>query len=224
MRRADADGGNGLLGSIRSGIGASLNSLASSSTQALGGGKLASNAKRGTGAIGMFKKALDGRDVATMSDQDIVSAVQDYKIANNDKLFAKSSAAVRDGTAKRAVNEKERLLALAGSPSPQAAQQRDAAPESVTAKADPVVAQPVAPSVPSVVAAPAVPVVASVRVPSAPSAPMPPALAEAQQITMPLASNTARQQITVATGQGEVGQDLRERGIAHIVTGGMASA
>jgi len=184
----------------------------------------AGNAKRGTGAIGMFKKALDGRDVAKMSDQDIVSAVQDYKIANNDKLFAKSSAAVRDGTAKRAVNEKERLLALAGSPSSQAAPQPAAQTGGVSAKADPVVAQPAAPSVPSVVAAPVVPVVASVRVPSAPSAPMPPALAEAQQITMPLASNTARQQITVASGQGDVGQDLRERGIAHIVTGGLAAS
>jgi hypothetical protein len=39
---AESLSGNGLLGSIRSGIGASLNGLASSATQALGGGKLAS--------------------------------------------------------------------------------------------------------------------------------------------------------------------------------------
>ncbi|WP_157129848.1 hypothetical protein [Burkholderia pseudomallei] len=49
-----------------------------------------------------------------MSDEQIVSAVQDYKLANNDRLFANSSAAVRAGTAKRANAEKAKLLALAG--------------------------------------------------------------------------------------------------------------
>jgi len=74
----------------------------------------AGNAQRG--AIGMIQRALSGKDVAAMSDREIVTAIQDYKIAHNDRLFASSSAEVRAGTANRAVLEKERLVSLADQP------------------------------------------------------------------------------------------------------------
>ena len=73
----------------------------------------AGNAKRNNGAVGMINKALAGRDIDKMSDEEIITAVQDYKLSQNDKLFKSSSANVRAGTAKRAVMEKERLLKLA---------------------------------------------------------------------------------------------------------------
>ena len=219
----------------------------------------AGNAKRGTGAIGMFQKALAGRDVATMSDQDIVAAVQDYKIANNDKLFASSSAAVRAGTAKRAVAEKERLLALAGeqsapvaagapaqpgspegSPSVQAVAQATpqnpasaqqpappraaAAPEGVTAPAAPALAQVSAPAAPVGIVAPAAPVVAAVSVPTVPAAPVVPPIADAPPVAVPMAGADARKPVAVVAQPAEVGQDLRERGIAHIATGGLGGA
>jgi hypothetical protein len=47
-----------------------------------------------------------------ISDSAIVAAVQDYKIDNNERLFAKSSEAVRDATLKRAIKEKIDLLKL----------------------------------------------------------------------------------------------------------------
>jgi len=93
-----------------SGRGAAVQDALWSSSVQFGAG----NDKKG--AVSIFQKALDGKDVAKMSDQDLVAAVQDYKLANNDKLFASSSDAVRAGTAKRATTEKERLLALAGTP------------------------------------------------------------------------------------------------------------
>lgn len=73
----------------------------------------AGTAKRNNGAVGMINKALAGRDIDKMSDEEIITAVQDYKLSQNDKLFKSSSANVRAGTAKRAVMEKERLLKLA---------------------------------------------------------------------------------------------------------------
>lgn len=68
----------------------------------------------GKGAVPMFSQALAGKDVSKLTDAQIVSAIQDYKIANNDRLFASSSEKVREGTASRAIKEKERLLAQAG--------------------------------------------------------------------------------------------------------------
>ena len=75
----------------------------------------AGNAEKGKGGAGIVMKALLGRDVAGMNDAEIIEAVQNYKLANNDKLFASSSENVRKGTARRAAVEKERLLKLVGS-------------------------------------------------------------------------------------------------------------
>ncbi|NDI85064.1 VgrG-related protein [Undibacterium crateris] len=73
--------------------------------------------KSKTGAVSMVKSALGDKDLAKMSDADIVSAIQDYKIKNNDVLFASSSKEQRAGTLARASKEKDRLLELASYPS-----------------------------------------------------------------------------------------------------------
>lgn len=161
----------------------------------------AGNSKKG--AVSMFQKALGGKDLASMSDQDIVSAVQDYKIANNDKLFASSSDAVRAGTANRAKSEKSRLLALAANGDAQPAVA--AAPQAVAG-----------------VAAPAVPTVASTSVAPVSVAPAVPTVPEAPQVAVPVASNGSARPVQVAVKAPDAGQDLRERGIAHVVTGGLS--
>lgn len=66
------------------------------------------------GGSSLIKKALSGKSVSSMSDAEIVSAIQDYKIANNDSLFASSSAGVRSGTLARAVAERSALISLSG--------------------------------------------------------------------------------------------------------------
>ena len=137
------------------------------------------------GAASAFKKATKGRDVSQMTDADIVTAVQDYKLANNDRLFAKSSPAVRAGTASRAVAEKSRLLALANS-----------------AQAPVMASMPMTPTV---------------RAPSIPTA------ADAPPVVVPLTSGSKPQPVIVAQAPADVGQDLRDRRIAHIATGGVSN-
>jgi hypothetical protein len=56
--------------------------------------------------------ALTGINVQTATDADIIRAVQSYKIARNEALFASSSAAVRAGTLARASDERDALLRL----------------------------------------------------------------------------------------------------------------
>lgn len=148
------------------------------------------------GAVGMIRQALQGKDARTMSDAEIVSALQDYKIQNNDKLFRSSSAAVRLGTLGRAQREKEDLLHLAAAPTPILPQ---IAPPQVRQAA-------VAPSV----AVPAVPTLAK----TAPNAAV-------ASVPMPLGSLKDRAPVSVQI-ENEVGQDLRDRRIAHIVTGGLS--
>lgn len=74
------------------------------------------------------------------------------------------------------------------------------------------------------VATPSAPVVASTSVPSAPSAPSAPPVPEAPPITMPLASNDSggSKPIQVSMPSPDVGQDVRDRGIAHVATGGLS--
>lgn len=62
----------------------------------------------------VVSRALAGKDVANMSDSDIVSAVQDYKAKTVQQYFGSSSPAVRSGVANRIQNEKNDLVGLAG--------------------------------------------------------------------------------------------------------------
>lgn len=75
------------------------------------------SAKKGDAAYGIFSEALAGKDASSMSQSDIVAAVQDYKALNNSSLFRSSSAAVQAGTMARAANEKGSLLRLAAASS-----------------------------------------------------------------------------------------------------------
>lgn len=153
------------------------------------------------GKSSLIQKALKGKDVASMSDADIASAIQDYKAANNDTLFGKSSAAVRKGTLARAGAEKQKLLALASSDVPAIPA---ASKTALVANLDNV-ASPAAPVVPSSGITPV-----SVTVPAA------------QPVTTPLGSN-ARTAPAVLQAPREVGQNPHDRAIAQIATGGLGS-
>jgi hypothetical protein len=74
--------------------------------------------------------------------------------------------------------------------------------------------------IPSVASVPAQTI--SAPPPSVPSLPKTPTVAEAPQVVMPMASDADRQRLTVSIDQGDVGQDLSDRRIAHIVTGGLS--
>ena len=143
-----------------------------------------------SGASGMFAKALKGRDLSQMSDADIVSAIQDYKIENNSKLFRSSSASVRAGTMNRAHQEKAHLLQLAGLESA-------AKPVESVAKA------------PAVKSPSFTETAAAAKIPSAP------------KVSEPM-NKPAERQIAVKVQPGEVGQDVKDRRIAHVATGGIA--
>ena len=154
----------------------------------------------------------------------------DYIATNKKALDDRYAAVTKDaGGAQTAV-------AKADSPSPAAGQVAAVSPAQPPAPAakpaavpaepaNPAVAQAVTPpATPNYVGPTATPVVAAVAVPPVPAGPQAAPVAEAPQVTVPMASNSARQPAVVVAGGGEVGQDLRERGIAHIATGGLGGA
>jgi hypothetical protein len=139
---------------------------------------------------GLINDALAGRNVAAMSDAEVVAAIQDYKIANNDGLFRSSSEEVRTGTLRRAHAEKGQLLALAGVSAPS------------FAIAAPKAAQ-------------------GVR---APSMPTPAAIAAAPKIDLDgLGRIAPSRQAPPAAPPTPPAQDVSDRTIAHIVTGGIGA-
>lgn len=96
-----------------------------------------------------------------------------------------------------------------------------------TAEGAATAGQAATPTVPRLpVAAPAIatPVVVSTSIPKVPTMPAAPAYAEAPQIAVPLGSGEPARPVVVAQRPNDAGQDLRERGIAHIVTGGLAGS
>ena len=64
------------------------------------------------GGTSIIAKALSNKNVDKMSDVEIVSAIQDYKIANNSVLFKSSSSDIRKSSLNRAKNEKMDLIKL----------------------------------------------------------------------------------------------------------------
>ena len=144
------------------------------------------------GNTGLIKKALAGKDVSKMSDAEIVSAIQDYKLANNDLLFKSSAASVRASTANRAKDEKAKLVHLATQDMPGVAS----------------LSMPTAS--------------ASAGAPSVPSSPSMPSVSDSPPVVDPMASTGGRPVVAVTASQ-DVTQDLRERNMAHIVTGGMSA-
>lgn len=176
------------------------------------------------GGTGLIQKALKDMDVAGMSDADIVSAIQDYKIKNNDSLFASSSAAVRDSTLNRAKDEKNTLLALVKN-DPLRSSPVDAAPSSgLAASAGPVERRAVAVETTTDIAAHPSPALA-MHMPAvtSPVMPAPQAVPPAPTTQSPLGSTGKKDQQTVTVEAPEAGQDVRDRSIAHIVTGGIST-
>lgn len=158
------------------------------------------------GKSSLIENALKGKDSSKLSDSDIISAIQDYKIANNDKLFAKSSGKVREGTLGRALSEKDNLLGLASA-------------ESVSATVNTI------PSLHNLAAGPGnasqtqSAFAAAPKIPAFTPIPSP---AEAPPQITPLSSLDSGRNNTVTMPSSDVGQDVRDRGIAHIATGGIA--
>ena len=75
-----------------------------------------------------------------------------------------------------------------------------------------------------VVASPAPPVVASISAPPVSVAPTAPPIAEAPTVAVPMASADTKKAAAVAAPSQDAGQDLKDRRIAHIVTGGLSNA
>ncbi len=62
----------------------------------------------------IINAALKGKDTSKMSDEQIISTVQNYKAETISSYFSRSSAAVQHGVKNRTMNEMKDLLALAG--------------------------------------------------------------------------------------------------------------
>ena len=246
-----------------SGRGAAVQDMVWSTANQFGAG----NAKRGSGGAGLIRKAIGRRNIEEMTDEEIISAVQDYKLANNAKLFKSSSASVQRGTANRAAEEKKQLLALARQEklAPKKAQDRTATMIAEGGKSEDAAdavpkAEPQGPALyarnadrkrikgyaklthdsgiptaelsaspqtaanfyQSLIASPSkAPAAASVAAAAPPVLPpQAPAPAPAQPVATPLTSGGGEKQAVVRV-EGDVGQDMKERGIAHIATGGM---
>lgn len=128
------------------------------------------------GNTSLIQKALRGQDVSKMSDAQIASAIQDYKIAHNSALFASSDAKTQAGTLKREGAEKQKLLALAA-------------------------------PLPSTSAAPTLAA---------------PKVQEAAQSVPTSATGPVPLEVRVSKDTGDVGQNVSDRKIARIVTGGLS--
>jgi hypothetical protein len=135
---------------------------------------------------GLVQRALAGKDVAGMSDAQIVAAIQDHKIANNARLFRSSDDKTRSGTLARAHREKALLMGLA---------------TSGAAEAPRIASMPAVPSPPVAPAVPQMPSSASAGPQRLSSAPAPAPAAPPAVIT----------------------QDVPDRTIAHILTGGIGA-
>ena len=161
-------------------------------------------------------------------------------IANNKSLYGDGSVTATEAYSRMGqVMRRGEVFAIDARQAQQAANTPASPPDSppnTTLAAAPEMASaappsaPVAPVVASAtmpeaisLAAPAAPVVAVASVPAVPSAPAMPPIADAPTVSVPMASNDSRKPMAVVSAPTEVGQDLRERGIAHIATGGLSA-
>jgi len=148
------------------------------------------------GRSSVIQQALSGKNIANMSDSDIVAAIQDYKTANNEKLFKKSSSDVRESTRARATNEKNDLVSLAGA----------------YGSALPNLASAASPQPPQIPSSNTTPVAAGITIAQPPS------------VASPLASSGGDgRSVTVVPAPAEAGQNMHDRAIAQIATGGMGN-
>jgi hypothetical protein len=59
--------------------------------------------------------------------------------------------------------------------------------------------------------------------PSMPATPKPPVIPEAPQVMMPVVSDGLRKSLSININKDDIGQDISDRRLAHIVTGGLSS-
>lgn len=142
----------------------------------------------------VIQQAMAGRDVAKMSDADFITSLQDHKAANNASLFRSSAPNVQASTLKRASAEKDVLLARIG----QAPTAEGAGPPGSS-----MLSMPRAPAVSAPVAVPAPPQI---------------------DTSGPTRINTDPPAAPPAAPAPPPGQDVRDRTIAHVVTGGIGGA
>lgn len=181
-------------------------------------------------------KALRGKDLNQLSDTDIIQLVQQYKRDNIETLYSKSKPEERAGIFRRTIEEEGELKALAQQEAAQNTQLAAApttqepikAPETPAQATTTEVAannppQPIAAKVMETVAM-AQPAAAAASVPTPPQITAP---------TVPKTENTAPVETPLNTGNkaggavtvnidGDARQDVRDRLIAHVATGGIA--
>lgn len=153
----------------------------------------------------LFKDALGGMDASKLTDAEIVSALQDRKLAGVDRDFMSSSSGMRAGVARRIVFEKNDLLklALADTSAVQATGSGINLKNSLAAVSAPSAALKQE----------------SLPVPVMPSSPK---LAKAEPIAQLLNFPSQAEMSGRGGAVNEVIlQDVRDRQIAHIVTGGI---
>ena len=133
----------------------------------------------------VVKRALSGMDLSSASDAAIITAVQDYKAANNATLF-RSSPQLQPSLLNRAVSEKSALLALA------------------TQTATPATVAGLGPA----------------RLPALPTVPVLPPVPQLDPLGSASKLNSDKP-VVVQAPTAPAGQDVADRTIAHIVTGGI---
>lgn len=133
----------------------------------------------------VVKRALSGMDLSSASDAAIITAVQDYKAANNSTLF-RSSPQLQPSLLNRAVNEKSALLALAA---------QSATPATVAG-------------------------LGPARLPALPTVPVLPPVPQLDPLGEATKLNSDKP-LVVQLPTAPASQDVADRTIAHIVTGGI---
>lgn len=226
-----------------SGRGKAVQEMLWSTAVQFGAGRIGKDGKMATGATGLIQAALKGKNLNELSDAQIIDAVQNYKIENNDRLFRSSSAAVRAGTEGRAVQEWALLSEMADTVSPAQRATMSApgttVPEQAQASVNNTIlsgaasagatvhASPVTTNFPSRTPGVAVGAPSALQTIARPPqvsvvAPKAPPLAKAPAVPTAIAASGRTEPRTVRV-EGDVSQDVRERRIAHIATGGFSS-
>lgn len=157
------------------------------------------------GDSSLIQKALAGKDASKMSDAEKVAAIQDYKKANNDALFRNSSPSVRAGTLARASAERDSLLRLAGASAAGSGSIPLGAGANIAG-----VSQNSIPPLPMANVPPSVPT----------NLPKPP---EIQAMPTKLNSDPRAPQSVSVTLPETTGQNVGDRALAHVVSGGIGA-
>lgn len=163
-------------------------------------------------AARLFQDALQGQDINSLSDAQIVELLQNRKAAGINSDFSKSSLDVRRGVLNRIQREKNDLLSMAALDTKLPAQ--------ASKNSEPVtVPTPPAPILPAA----NTPLAVSTPPPVVPASPAPAQVSAPPPVSTPL--NTQKEgAVKVINADKDVSQDVIDRAIAHIVTGGYSGS